>query len=313
MSSAWTPFKVYSRLQNIVSDYKGQHAKLTYEIQKIQSDKRYTQAAKLDMTNEIRTRMTAERNAAEINLQQLRKDYAAELENLSPVSILGTGGLSSTSKVFLLSDAEIRTLKSLDYIQLSASDWQRLAANVDPEANPAFASAIVKKAEEQGYQFRSWYKTPEQKLAEFDRAAAGVEKLVKAYDAGSENADWIAVDVLNVIDSAVEAYDKFDNQGNLKKIEPIVLPIPQTPEEEIQMELQEQINAQKTAEADATLEERVAIAEAFGDPESAKAELMGEALSKVSQIRFERDYETTPADETAAEVTAKITEGGAVE
>lgn len=304
---SWTPYKTFTRLKSIVSDYKSQHAKLTYEIKKIQSDKRYTLDAKTEMINEIRTRLSAESTAAQLNLAQLRKDYAAELENYSPVSLIGEG---DNKRLFVLSDNDLRVLESLNYIPLNADTWRKLAENIDPEVDPAMAAAVQKKAAEAGYEFHGWYKTPAEKLAEFDKAAASVSTVINAYDNGREDVPWIVIDAENVIDNAIQSYDRFNSDGSKKEREPImVYKIPETPEEIIAADF----DAQKAAEADATLDERVRIARAFGDEESAKAEMMGEALSTVSRIKFEKDFESTPADETAAEVTEKVTEGAAIE
>ena len=307
MGNSWTPYKTYQRLKSIVNDYQMQNKKLNAEIQKIQSDRRYTLDAKTEMINEIRTRLSAESTAAQLNLAQLRKDYAAELENYSPVSLIGEG---DNKRLFVLSDNDIRVLKSLDYIPLTADTWRKLAENTDPETSPAMAAAIQKKAAENGYEFHGWYKTPAEKMKEFDKAAASVSTVINAYDNGREDAPWIVIDAENMIDNTIKSYDKFNDDGSRKAPEPImVYKIPETPEEIIAADF----DAQKAAEADATLEERVQIAQAFGDEESAKAEMMGEALSKVSQIKFERDYEATPAEVTAKEQTERITEGGAVE
>lgn len=313
MSVTWTPFKTFSRLKSIINDYKQAEKKCKLQEAMIQKDARYTAEAKLSMINDLKSRLSAEHIAAETNIRQLRQDYAKELENSSVVTILN-GDKDLSLNLSILSDNEIRILKSLNYIDLNAREWARIAENVNPDMRPAFAAAITKKAAEKGYELRGWYQSPEDKLKEFDTAAESVEKVLKAYSNSAENAPWIEVDALHVIDNAVEKYDPFDAEGHKKAPEPVVvLPIPETVEQAIQQELQGQIDAKTAAEADASLEERVAIAEAFGDPEYAKIELMGAGIAKVNQIRFEAEYGDSPIDKTAAEQIEYSKSGAAIE
>lgn len=303
MSNTWTARKVYSRLKAIVRDYQKVQIGVDEEINKVQTDRRYTLQAKNEMVSELMQKGRNHRKAADLSIKQLRKDYAETMTDFSPVSVVDSG---LSRKVILLNDAEIRVLQSLQYVPMEANDWKRLASAVDPQTNPAFALAIKRAAEQAGYNIRQWVTASAELQAEFDSMVQLANTVLDQTEQHSPDLAFSSGYFGEVIDGVIDSYDP----TNKPEIE--VSAIPTTPEESIAQDMQQSQNKTESDKA-----EELQFTEGLGGSEAVNNQVMSEAIAATSKAKFEHDYnsadDVTPADQTAAEQVEKVTLGGAVE
>lgn len=301
-NTTWTARKVYTRLKSIVRDYQKVQIGVDEEINKVQTDRRYTAQAKNEMVSELMQKGRNHRTAATLNIQQLRKDYVETMEDLSPVSVVDSG---LSKKIIILNDSEIKVLQSLQYVPMEANDWKRLASAVDPQTNPAFALAIKRAAEQAGYNIRQWVTASAELQAEFDNMAQLADTVLDQTEQHSPDLAFSSGYFGEVIDGVIEANDP----TNKPEIE--VTAIPTTPEDAIIQDMQ----SQSKTEPDKA--EELQFTEGLGGSEAVNNQVMSEAIAATSKAKFEHDYnstdDVTPADQTAAEQIELAQNGGAVE
>lgn len=269
-------YKFLVRLKSVVQDFQSNTTAIQKKIEANKNDYRKSEKFKEEEDKSLNQMLQAEKLAAKRIIAELREDYKNfACESASPLSFTQSGA------AFTMTDADIRFMKSLDYVSLSQSDYERLAAHFDPRVAPGICAAIRKKAQEDGYIITGWYETPSEMTSQFDRLCDLASQIIEPPLALKDSVDIWSVNHLDTISEAAENAFRFDENGRPKPSAAKVTPIPKTPEEEI-------IQLMTKEEKPLTLREEAAIVKEFG--EDVEPLLMADGIKNARNAKFERDF-----------------------
>lgn len=256
--------------------------------------------AELDRIDSI-SRKTAERS-----MQELRKEYTKYLQaEALPFKIkeIPKNGVPLKELVTDVSLSDMKFLDMLNHITLSPSEIEYYGQYFINENRMALARALKQKAESWGYNVSGLCPSPDEELAEFDRACFRVKMLIKPI------VEWDALQQTNNAIFRDQLREMVEASQHLPQIE--VTKKTETPEENIIRDMKKEKEAEEKS-ADDSFKEKLDFVSGFSGKEGLRDEAEIEARTRANMVHLDNLANKESVEAASPEPESEIPHSGEV-